>query len=737
MWDSKAFPLDTKTVRSAFSRILECTTTLFKNSRLFLFIDGLDEYEETLEDDFKDMVQLLLGWTQTTPHAVKLCVSSREENVFMNFFADDKRLRLQDLTLPDMTLYVRDKLQELSPDSLNRIVLVITEKADGIFLWVALVVKSIRASLEDSCSLSLLEAEVNSLPDELEDLFKYLLASISKSHRRMAYQTFRMIDMCVNSERQSLQLSLFAYSFLDEYEDDPEFAEKDHHLFGGHSELVRRQREEAARKRLIGRCKGLAEANHLGVIAYTHRSVVEFLETNLQHLTAEQAEFSTPHALAQLLLAEIRGRPKDNYWVHKVGSALRIGDVLRGIIFSCDMSSSFLETLRAAANLTIPESGYADMPWSKARSSRADVYPADRYYPASVLHKAVEAGVPDFIDRGLSAWRSDDHEEDKLRGLVQSCWFSMSPLSFQPNPFAAAMVVVQRIPKIVHVPGRVSPSFWGDLLLKIFDEDGLRQSPQEVGVILLESLQQGAESNIHFVLEMGKSKIHPRDGGSKLHFNIVGGSGTDETILFCRFYRELAIIEHLWVGRGGKRTSDSFYSFFMSKQRASFEEYIGFYDFEHKAAVLELCAQRRRTASTPLANTSSITPPSPTARDITETEHNPTSTELFDTEPQISWPRPPTPQLAAPAEPDDATSAKPKDTASAEPQGGTPDKPVAQVARKEPAQTLIRRLFQSRVVDTLLGKSTMHVTVLSSLLSSPLLFFCSPHSQESGEIIRT
>ncbi|KAK4100796.1 hypothetical protein N658DRAFT_82975 [Parathielavia hyrcaniae] len=142
------FELEHKEIQAAFYRLAHCSS-LYDTTKFCFFIDGLDEYEETLRDDYRALVQLLLLWTQAAPHGIKLCVSSREYSVFLNIFSDDKRLRLQDLTLADMKSHVRERLKDLDEEHLAPLVDVITEKATGIFLWVALVVKSIRARLED------------------------------------------------------------------------------------------------------------------------------------------------------------------------------------------------------------------------------------------------------------------------------------------------------------------------------------------------------------------------------------------------------------------------------------------------------------------------------------------------------------------------------------------------------------------------------------------------------------
>jgi len=74
------------------------------------------------------------------------CIN-REYNVFLNAFPNERRLSLQDLTRGDIERYVRDKLNGPGDENLNDIVRVITDKDNGIFLWVALVPRWRRASL--------------------------------------------------------------------------------------------------------------------------------------------------------------------------------------------------------------------------------------------------------------------------------------------------------------------------------------------------------------------------------------------------------------------------------------------------------------------------------------------------------------------------------------------------------------------------------------------------------------
>ena len=95
-------PLTDKEIREAFSRLIS-DPTLYTNHCFCFFIDGLDEYEGTYQEDPKTLVELLNSWTRHAPTAIKICVSSRGYNVFMNAFAEDQRICLHNLTRSDMT----------------------------------------------------------------------------------------------------------------------------------------------------------------------------------------------------------------------------------------------------------------------------------------------------------------------------------------------------------------------------------------------------------------------------------------------------------------------------------------------------------------------------------------------------------------------------------------------------------------------------------------------------------
>ncbi|KAK4212618.1 hypothetical protein QBC37DRAFT_441338 [Rhypophila decipiens] len=186
------FPITEKDVQDSFER-------LFRNKEISdhhcfcIFIDGLDEFQETTRVDRKAMVQLLQSWAEISP-VVKLCVSSREDNVFMNTFSPDRRFRLHELTKHDMRSYVRDKLEQLPErKSKDGLISAIPERAQGIFLWASVVSRSMREDIEDGGSVESLWKILDSLPDELRDLYTHILRSLNRTRRKRAYQTLKML----------------------------------------------------------------------------------------------------------------------------------------------------------------------------------------------------------------------------------------------------------------------------------------------------------------------------------------------------------------------------------------------------------------------------------------------------------------------------------------------------------------------------------------------------------------
>ena len=162
--------------------------------KVCIFIDGLDEYKgnHTSLVTFLNELNLQTG--------AKLCVSSRPWNVFTRAYEEDKpHLYLQDLTRSDIEHYVTSTLTSAAtaattddPDMTAEALLDITrdviQKADGVFLWVALVTQSVLTGLAEGDHILTLRQRVLEFPADLGTFFKCILDRIEPVYRNQTVQ---------------------------------------------------------------------------------------------------------------------------------------------------------------------------------------------------------------------------------------------------------------------------------------------------------------------------------------------------------------------------------------------------------------------------------------------------------------------------------------------------------------------------------------------------------------------
>lgn len=168
-----------------------------KETRFCLFVDGLDEYD----GDYPEIIDLFLKISNLKN--IKVCLSSRPLRDFVVSFKPFPKLRLQDLTFNDIKQYVDDELgahpqmQELQrhePEAAPRLVLDVVNKADGVFLWVKIVVVSLLRGLRNSDRISDLEERLRRLPPSLEDLFSHIIGRLEPVYLAQSSRIFQMFS---------------------------------------------------------------------------------------------------------------------------------------------------------------------------------------------------------------------------------------------------------------------------------------------------------------------------------------------------------------------------------------------------------------------------------------------------------------------------------------------------------------------------------------------------------------
>ncbi|EMT69010.1 hypothetical protein FOC4_g10005108 [Fusarium odoratissimum] len=259
-------------IKDALGRLLQ-NDKLYQQHKFCIFIDGLDEFEPGVQDglDYIDLVNVLRQWTIHAGGNLKLCLSSREEGVFMDEYASDPSFRLQDLTRFDMQNYVRSRLSNLKDENLKSdLATEIPEKSSGIFLWTYLVVKTIRNKMTHRATSETLRKHLNTLPRGLEALFHHILQQLEPDDAR---KTLRIIDSLQTAKSNYIELPLLAFPLIDRYDKDKEFSLRK----GLEDEPT--PDEIILQAQLRGACGGLIECHEgnqyerLQVLEFVHRSV--------------------------------------------------------------------------------------------------------------------------------------------------------------------------------------------------------------------------------------------------------------------------------------------------------------------------------------------------------------------------------------------------------------------------------------------------------------------------------
>jgi hypothetical protein len=300
-WSVKYAPLDKWTehkLKGAFQALVSQRTIPLQ---LCLFIDGLDEYDGSHPEIVKLFKNVVMS------NNIKICVSSRPLIVFEHGFKGLPSLRLQDLTFADIRNFVTDKLAKNDqmqllvneePERGPQLIVEIVSKAQGVFLWVDLVVTSLLNGLQNFDRISDLRRRVELLPPDLENLYKHMLQHIEPLYLKQASRILQLVRAAreqgeLEGPAAAEPLTILMFSFAEEESEEyPKHSTEVKIKPLTDSEIL--SRCEAAAGRIKSRCRGLLEVHEYREIGYEttnlvtsksearvvylHRTVRDFLE---------------------------------------------------------------------------------------------------------------------------------------------------------------------------------------------------------------------------------------------------------------------------------------------------------------------------------------------------------------------------------------------------------------------------------------------------------------------------
>ena len=216
------------------------------------FIDGLDEFigEEEL---LLDVIRIFGNAPQC-----KVCVSSRPEQAFRQEFRSCSQLRVQDLNHEDIEKTVAGKLTPHltkymdSCRKYSTLESIIVRKAEGVFLWLDLMIKILVRGARNEDSYETLRSRLEKTPDSINGLYTHIWENLDSVYKEEGLSYF---DTLLVANDLSTNISLAELACV-EGEPRERVIQFDRKYF------VSEQFESACRHvetRLIACCGGLLE----------------------------------------------------------------------------------------------------------------------------------------------------------------------------------------------------------------------------------------------------------------------------------------------------------------------------------------------------------------------------------------------------------------------------------------------------------------------------------------------
>jgi hypothetical protein len=162
-----------------------------------MLLDALDEHEGDNNRLSKFIYELLSGADGIIVR-IKICVASRNWNIFGEHFGSCPQFAIHEHTTSDIQAYTSERLSGAMASfgeegrlaflpKIERLASHVTTKARGVFIWVRIVVDELVKGIRDGTPISLLEEKVTQMPEELSDLYRHTLERIESEYAEESY----------------------------------------------------------------------------------------------------------------------------------------------------------------------------------------------------------------------------------------------------------------------------------------------------------------------------------------------------------------------------------------------------------------------------------------------------------------------------------------------------------------------------------------------------------------------
>ncbi|KAL2676736.1 hypothetical protein Neosp_010500 [[Neocosmospora] mangrovei] len=434
--------------QSELESALRAVAKMDLSVHMCFFIDGLDEYS----GDHLEICQTLKELSE--PPFIKVCVSSRPWNVFEDAFGSsgESKLYMHELTYQDILNYTRARLCQhprwsfvssgpngvASQSLINEVV----DRSMGVFLWVFLVTRLLREGLNNDDRFSDLKRRVSSYPDDLEEFFKHILASVDSFYHEKMASTL----MIARDAKTPLDIEMFA--FLDQEYDDENYALYPPVYQAWLDDEIFLTASGSIARRINGRCKGLLEWQNYKMV-FLHRTVFDFLQTpEMVRFLQEKvrANFCSHLSLLRARIAWFKGT---DFYQHHLGD--EEPDLLKG-------DPKFVQSLRELARyarLASDEGGDIEVAVSTlldnaelgvTKMVRTEQIPDQDESTVVGVYRLLllESGVNSYVESKLSIPGYLDSPYTEMHHSPLSFVLGMAP-DFERNDYPVGTKINQRL----------------------------------------------------------------------------------------------------------------------------------------------------------------------------------------------------------------------------------------------------------------------------------------------------
>ena len=315
--------------------------------KICLFIDALDESSNEYSETHGLLLALLddlVVRADANCVKIKLCLSSRPENVFVDSFQKYPGFAIHEHTLHDIEAYVHGRMStyltrrhDLTSDpqassTLTGICDEVVRRAQGVFLWVRLIMTDLIEGLIDGDSTFASQKHLSSIPGDgdLQELYYKILTRLRPEYLLEAYCMLQIAYAALEP------LSLGEFFEATQFTKEPYL--EDSWVTSSPPVLERR---------ITSRCRGFLEVQHATVHSAHDESqktqVVQFLHQSAKDFLAKTDSFSEIarqlnlriHHDGHVFLLEYRIEQHLRRWRNQVGvlKAMDSFDLLRFGVF--------------------------------------------------------------------------------------------------------------------------------------------------------------------------------------------------------------------------------------------------------------------------------------------------------------------------------------------------------------------------------------------------------------------